>query len=137
MDLSFGNELPKLDVLIVGAGLAGLTAGVKILAKEHSLNMKIIDECGSPGGQLGTQGLRFVNKEQTEMIDLMNQLNVTLRVREETEGGQLERCWDLDRGLMSAAVKFELRRYINMLDLRMKKFSSLRFRLVDIGKTLK
>ncbi|KAM8706361.1 hypothetical protein ACLKA7_010610 [Drosophila subpalustris] len=127
MELSFGNELPKLDVLIVGAGLAGLTSGVKILAKEDSLNLKIIDECGSPGGQLGTQGLRFVNKEQTEMIDLMNQLNVTLRVREEAEGVQLERCWDLDRGLMSAAVKFELRRYIKMLDLRMKKFSSLRF----------
>lgn len=130
MDLPFGNELPQLDVLIVGAGLSGLTSGVKILAKEHSLNLKILDECSKPGGQLGTQGLRFVNKEQTDMINFMSQLNVTLRAREEADGCNLERCWALDRGLMSTPVKFELRRYINMLDLRMKKYSSLRFRLI-------
>ncbi|XP_064550625.1 probable flavin-containing monoamine oxidase A isoform X2 [Drosophila montana] len=105
MDLPFGNELPQIDVLIVGAGLSGLTSAVKILSKEHSLNVKIIDEHSNPGGQLRGEGTRFSDQDDQT----------------------LSRCWELDRGLTSAPAKFELWRYINMLDMRMKKFSSVRY----------
>ncbi|KAH8312751.1 hypothetical protein KR044_012636 [Drosophila immigrans] len=129
MDLQFGNELPDYDVLIVGAGLSGLTSAVKILAKENSLHMKILDENSAPGGQLGTQGVRFVNAEQTELLSFLHQMNVTLRQRTESAGLQLRSCRELDRGLLAKPIKFELGRYIQMLDYRMKKFSSLRFPL--------
>ncbi|KAH8417602.1 hypothetical protein KR222_002430 [Zaprionus bogoriensis] len=125
MDLPFGSEIPKLDVLIVGAGLSGLTSGVKILDKDNSLNMKIIDE-RPPGGLIRGVDKRAVNKEQTEMINFLNQLNVILNKSEVPKDISLKRCWDLDRGLLSIPVKFELQRYIQMLELRMKKFQSLR-----------
>ncbi|XP_034116651.1 putative flavin-containing monoamine oxidase AofH [Drosophila albomicans] len=136
MDLPFGHASPDLDVLIVGAGLSGLTSAVKILAKENSLNMKILDECSTPGGQLGTQGVRFVNSEQTELLTFLNQMNVPLQERIENERMQLKRCRDLDRGVLAMPIKFELTRYINMLDMRMKKFSSLRFPLQKRSMTM-
>ncbi|KAH8381365.1 hypothetical protein KR093_003476 [Drosophila rubida] len=136
MDLPFGNESPDLDVLIVGAGLSGLTSAVKILDKENSLNLKILDECEAPGGQLGTQGIRLVSEGQKELISFLNQLNVPLRQRTESEGIYLRPYRDLDRGFLAAPMKFELRRYVNMLDMRMKKFSSLRFPLVKLHKYL-
>ncbi|KAH8408566.1 hypothetical protein KR215_007709 [Drosophila sulfurigaster] len=136
MDLPFGHASPDLDVLIVGAGLSGLTSAVKILAKENSLNMKILDECSTPGGQLGTQGVRFVNAEQTDLLTFLNQMNVPLQERIENDRMQLKRCRDLDRGVLAMPIKFELSRYINMLDMRMKKFSSLRFPLQKRSMTM-
>ncbi|XP_032597492.1 probable flavin-containing monoamine oxidase A [Drosophila grimshawi] len=126
MDLPFGNDLPELDILIVGAGLAGLTSAIKILSKDSSLNMRIIDENRKPGGQLGSNGSRIVNKEQTELIAFLSQLNVAVRQRN-LNTDQLNRCWELDRGLTSTPASFELWRYIEMLDLRMKKFNGLHF----------
>lgn len=130
MELPFGSETPKLDVLIVGAGLSGLTSGVKLLEKEQSLQLKIIDE-NLPGGLIRGVDKRSVNLEQSEMISFMQQLNVSLIHRDIRKDGSLIRCWDLDRGLLSYLIKFELERYINMIELRMKKFSPQRVQLVE------
>lgn len=137
MDLPFGSETPKLDVLIVGAGLSGLTSGVKLLEKEQSLNLKIIDE-ELPGGLIRGVEKRSVNFEQTEIIRFLNQLNVSLTRHDVPKNGSLLRCWDLDRGLLSSLINFELERYINMIELRMGKFSSQRVQLVDdLGKQVR
>ncbi|EDW16684.1 uncharacterized protein LOC6575207 [Drosophila mojavensis] len=125
MDLPFGNELPELDVLIVGAGLSGLTSAVKILNKVDTLNVKIIEEGSMPGGQLSSEGNRFVQQDQSELIAFLTQLNVAVNERKESDRNEsLNRCWELDRGLTSTLAKFELWRYIHMLDLRMNKFDS-------------
>lgn len=131
MDLPFGNELPELDVLIVGAGLSGLTSAVKILNKVDTLNVKIIEEGSMPGGQLSTEGHRFVQQDQSELIAFLTQLNVAVNERKESDQNEsLNRCWELDRGLTSTLAKFELWRYIHMLDLRMNKFDS-RYKWVE------
>ncbi|XP_023167296.1 uncharacterized protein LOC111597012 isoform X2 [Drosophila hydei] len=125
MDLPFGNELPELDVLIVGAGLSGLTSALKILNKVDTLNVKIIEESPVPGGQLCSEGKRFVKQDQSELMAFLNQQNVTVdEAKEYDKIESLSRCWQLDRGLTSAPAKLELWRYINMLDNRMKKFDS-------------
>lgn len=129
MDLPFGSEIPKLDVLIVGAGLSGLTSGVKLLEKEKSLKFKIIDE-GLPGGLIRGANFRSVGDEQTELISFMNQLNISLHKADVHKDASLNRCWDLDRGPFSAPIKFELGRYINMIELRMDKYRPQRIQLV-------
>lgn len=129
MDLPFGSEIPKLDVLIVGAGLSGLTSGVKLLEKEKSLKFKIID-ADLPGGLIRGANYRSVGDEQTEMISFMNQLNISLNKADVHKDESLNRCWDLDRCSFSAPIKFELGRYINMIELRMDKYRPQRIQLV-------
>ncbi|ALC47006.1 CG13611 [Drosophila busckii] len=126
--MEFGPQVPDLDVLIVGAGLSGLTSGIKILSKEHALNLRIIEESSVPGGQIAMQGVRFVNNEQKELITFMDQLKVPLEQRQLYPDVSLKRCWDIDRGLIGALAKFELYRYIEMLEMRVNKFSSTKFR---------
>ncbi|XP_017105139.2 uncharacterized protein shps [Drosophila bipectinata] len=128
MDLPFGTQTPELDVLIVGAGLSGLTSAVKILAKESSLRLRIIESNETLGGQLGENGVRFIDSEQQDMLSFLNLVHLNPRKRRSDSGG-LKRCWDLDRGITSLPAKFELNRYINMLELRMSKFRSKRFSL--------
>ncbi|EDW80824.1 uncharacterized protein Dwil_GK11738 [Drosophila willistoni] len=137
MDLPFGTQTPELDVLIVGAGLSGLASAVKILSKEQSLKMKIIDENPMPGGQLGESGNRFVNSDQDQMITFLTYVQVLPhRYVPDFSSDSLRRCWDLDRGLTSLPARFELWRYINMLEIRMKKFGSKKFNLRNRGPTM-
>lgn len=127
MDLPFGNQTPELDVLIVGAGLSGLSSAVKILAKESSLRLRIIESNETLGGQLGENGVRFIDSDQQDMLSFLNLVQLNPRQRR-SDSSRLRRCWDLDRGLTSLPAKFELNRYINMLELRMSKFRSKRFK---------
>lgn len=129
MALPFGTQTPELDVLIVGAGLSGLVSALKILSKESSLRLRILEASGVLGGQLGENGIRLVDSEQRDMLSVLASVQLSPR-RRSSEGGRLKRCWDLDRGLTALPAKFELERYINMLDLRMNKFRSKRFKWV-------
>ncbi|XP_034664559.1 putative flavin-containing monoamine oxidase AofH isoform X1 [Drosophila subobscura] len=126
--LPFGTEQPELDVVIVGAGLSGLTSAVKLLAKETTLNIRILDENSHPGGQLGQtgSGFRYVDEEQHDMLAFMNDMQVLPRNRR-CANAELQRCWSLDRGPTAQPAKFELCRYIQMLNLRMGRFRSKKF----------
>ncbi|XP_001358764.3 putative flavin-containing monoamine oxidase AofH [Drosophila pseudoobscura] len=126
--LPFGTEQPELDVVIVGSGLSALTSAVKLLAKETTLHIRILDENSRPGGQLAQNGIRFVDEEQHDMLNFMQDMQLSLQHRH-NENSQLRRCWDLDRGPTAQLAKFELCRYIQMLDLRMGRFRAKRFKL--------
>ncbi|KAH8382652.1 hypothetical protein KR009_004638 [Drosophila setifemur] len=128
MDLQFGTQTPELDILIVGAGLSGLASAVKILSKESSLKMRIIEANGKLGGQLGDNGTKLLDGNQHDMLAFLAIIQHTPR-RRRSDNSRLKRCWDLDQGLTALPAKFELWRYINMLDLRMSKFRSKKFSL--------
>ncbi|EDW98973.1 uncharacterized protein LOC6538746 [Drosophila yakuba] len=128
MDLPFGTQTPELDVLIVGGGLSGLTSALKILAMESTLKVRLIEASDGLGGQMGQNGIRLVDGAQQDMLALLTLVHLSPR-RRRSINGRLRRCWDLDRGLTALPAKFELGRYIEMLDLRMPKFRSKRFNL--------
>ncbi|KAH8247417.1 hypothetical protein KR038_003758 [Drosophila bunnanda] len=128
MALPFGTQTPELDVLIVGAGLSGLTSALKILTKESSLKLRIIEASGVLGGQLGENGIRYLDREQIDMVSILASLEIKPKRRRSDTAG-LSRCWDLDQGLTAVPSKYELERYINMLELRMSKFRSSKFNL--------
>ncbi|KAH8306183.1 hypothetical protein KR018_003616 [Drosophila ironensis] len=128
MDLPFGNQTAELDVLIVGAGLSGLVSAMKILEKESSLRLQVIEAADTLGGQLGVNDIFLVDGDQKEMLDFLNVVHQNTRPRRSDSLG-LRRCWDLDRGLTAMPAKFELWRYVNMLEMRMSKFRSKRFNL--------
>lgn len=76
-----------VDVLVVGAGLAGLSAAVKI--KENGLSYAVLEASERAGGKVYTefsedgkrfyeQGAQFVNKDMTEMIDLIRESGMDL-----------------------------------------------------------
>ncbi|KAH8293804.1 hypothetical protein KR054_004771 [Drosophila jambulina] len=123
MALPYGPQSPDIDVLIVGAGLSGLASALKILTIESSMKLRIIEASDELGGQLGENGVRFVDREQLEMLSVLASVEMMPR-RRSRNSGSLSRCWDLDQGLTSVPAKFELERYINMLELRMSKFRS-------------
>nr|XP_016944488.2 uncharacterized protein LOC108020645 isoform X1 [Drosophila suzukii] len=128
MDLPFGTQIPELDVLIVGAGLSGLASALKILSMESTLKVRIIEASGVLGGQLGQNNTRLVDAAQQDMLSFLTLIQLSPR-RRRYDNGRMRRCWDLDRGLTALPAKFELGRYIEMLDLRMSKFRSKRFNL--------
>ncbi|XP_017084001.1 uncharacterized protein LOC108116571 [Drosophila eugracilis] len=128
MDLPFGTLTPDLDVLIVGAGLSGLASALKILSMESTLKVRIIESSGCLGGQLGQDSIRFVDAAQQDMLAFLTLIQMSPR-RRRHDNSRLRRCWDLDRGFTALPAKFELGRYIEMLDLRMSKFRSKRFNL--------
>nr|XP_044251575.1 uncharacterized protein LOC108065679 [Drosophila takahashii] len=135
MDLPFGTQTPELDVLIVGAGLSGLASALKILSMESTLKVRIIEASGVLGGQLGQNGTRLVDGAQQDMLSFLTLIQLSPR-RRRYDNGRLRRCWDLDRGLTALPAKFELRRYIEMLDMRMSKFRSKRFKWVEVNQSI-
>nr|BBB86910.1 CG13611 [Drosophila melanogaster] len=128
MDLPFGTQTPELDVLIVGGGLSGLASALKILAMESTLKVRMIEASDALGGLMGQNSTRLVDAAQQDMLALLTLIHLSPR-RRRSISGSLRRCWDLDRGLTAMPAKFELGRYIDMLDLRMPKFRSKRFNL--------
>jgi len=136
MDLPFGTQTPELDVLIVGAGLSGLASALKILSMESTLKVRIIEASGFLGGQLGQNNTRLVDAAQQDMLSFLTLIQLSPR-RRRYDNGRMRRCWDLDRGLTALPAKFELGRYIEMLDLRMSKFRSKRFKCVEVNHHIK
>lgn len=135
MDLPFGTQTPELDVLIVGGGLSGLASALKILAMESTLKVRMIEASDALGGLMGQNSTRLVDAAQQDMLALLTLIHLSPR-RRRSISGSLRRCWDLDRGLTAMPAKFELGRYIEMLDLRMPKFRSKRFKWVGVLKNL-
>lgn len=81
------NKNQPVDVLVVGAGLAGLSAAVKV--KEEGLSFVTLEASERAGGKVYTefsedgkrfyeQGAQFVNKDMSEMISLIKESGMAI-----------------------------------------------------------
>ncbi|XP_055904925.1 probable flavin-containing monoamine oxidase A [Eupeodes corollae] len=115
------------DVLIIGAGLSGLTSAYKILKKEPSLTIKILEANNTIGGQIATSksneelGGRKLTADQTHIYNLLTEFEVHMK-RHLPISKNLKRSWSLDIGNFAFIAKLELQRYMNHLDLRSQLF---------------
>lgn len=126
---------PKLDVIVVGAGLSGLVSAYRLLEKEPSLRIRVLEASNSVGGSLqqntqGEIGAKWFEKSQTHIYQLLQHLGVPMQQRS-LVGSTLRRCWELDQSVSSNLAKYELQRYINELELKTAFFKPGRFRFVS------
>ncbi|XP_053954553.1 putative flavin-containing monoamine oxidase AofH [Anastrepha ludens] len=122
---------PKVDVLVVGAGISGLVTAYRLLEKDPSLRIRILEADVVIGGNLlqsplGEIGAKWLEESQTHMHQLLHRLGVSTRQRtivDET----LPRCWELDESVSANLAKYELQRYIKELQLKTPFFKPGRF----------
>ncbi|XP_067632807.1 uncharacterized protein shps [Eurosta solidaginis] len=120
----------KLDVIIVGAGVSGLVTAYRLLEKDPSLQIKILEASDVIGGNLlqipvGEIGAKWLERSQTHMYKLLQRLEVPMQQRT-IKDSKLQRCWELDQGISSNLAKYELQRYINELQLKTPFFKPCR-----------
>lgn len=113
------------DVIIIGAGLSGLTSALQIFEKENTMQIKILEATNTIGGRinqtrLGEIGGRWIAEGHYHVYTLLQHLQVPLHHRRVMSPICSKRCWDIDMGIFSAFVKFELSRYIYELDIRVQ-----------------
>ncbi|WP_368645764.1 flavin monoamine oxidase family protein [Alkalibacterium putridalgicola] len=88
------NQVSEYDVIIVGAGLAGLSAA-KVLHEEGKSYM-ILEATERPGGKVYSKtsedtsryfelGAQFINKKMTEIVKLIEETGMTLTRNEGTQ----------------------------------------------------
>lgn len=120
------EEQNKIDILIVGAGLSGLTSALKIIQKEPSLRIRILESTNRIGGQLknsslGEIGAKWITEDQCHIYRLLNTLEVPIHKRN-IVSSQLKIYRQLDQDWFSSLAKYELKHYINELELKMDFF---------------
>ncbi|KAI9584725.1 probable flavin-containing monoamine oxidase A [Glossina fuscipes] len=116
----------KVDVLIVGAGLSGLTAALRLQQKDPTLKMRVLEAMNFIGGEvttthLGEVGAKWFTSDQIHIFDLLRNLNIPM-TRRVTMAAELETCSEIDEKRLSSLIHFELNRYITELDLRWQFF---------------
>ncbi|XP_055853392.1 probable flavin-containing monoamine oxidase A isoform X2 [Episyrphus balteatus] len=115
------------DVIIIGAGLSGLTTAYKILQKEPSLRLKILEANDTIGGQIasskldGELGAKLLKADQAHIYNLFTDLGIHM-LRRRPISRNLKRSWAIDSGPFAFIAKFELQRYMNDLDLQSQLF---------------
>lgn len=117
---------PKVDVIVVGAGISGLTTAMRLQQRQPSLNIKILEATNAIGGQItstqmGELGAKWLTEDQYHVYYLMQYFKIPIYKRVVIDK-KLKRCWELDRGIFGSLAKFELNRYINELQLKMDSF---------------
>lgn len=115
--------IKEYDIIIVGGGLSGLISLYKIKQKISTLNVILFEASENIGGQLqntelGEIGAKWIIKEQYHIFNLCNNLDVTLSKKLFLEDNRYSRCWDIDKGIFSFICKFEIKRFINDIDLK-------------------
>lgn len=120
------RRLNKVDVLIIGGGISGLTTALKLIQKEPTLQVRILEADHRVGGQIGRTsigeiGAKWITEDQCHIYRLLNQLKIPLHKRT-IISPQLKEYREIDKGILSSLAKYELVRYINELDLRMEYF---------------
>uniref|UniRef100_A0A1B0FL80 Amine oxidase n=1 Tax=Glossina morsitans morsitans TaxID=37546 RepID=A0A1B0FL80_GLOMM len=116
----------KVDVLIVGAGLSGLTAALRLQQRDPTLKMRVLEALNFIGGQvtttqLGEVGAKWFTPDQKHMFELLRNLNIPM-TRRVTMAAELATCSEIDEKRLSSLIHFELNRYITELDLRWQFF---------------
>ncbi|XP_011192942.1 putative flavin-containing monoamine oxidase AofH [Zeugodacus cucurbitae] len=121
----------KIDVIIVGAGISGLVAAYRLLEKEPSLQIRILEASDNIGGSLqqisqGEIGAKWFEASQAHVYQLLQRMEIPLQQRSIVDAA-LPRCWELDQGVSSNLANYELQRYINELQLKSPFFRPGRF----------
>lgn len=119
----------RIDVLIIGAGLSGLTSAMKIKEKEPSLKIRILEASNKMGGQLrqvslGEIGAKWISEDQCHIYRLLKTLNVKMHKRNFLSP-QLKSYEFLDEGVFSRLAKYEIDRYINELELKLEFYKTV------------
>lgn len=123
------NEEPpveKVDVLIVGAGISGLTSALKILSADPTIYVRVLETSNSLGGDikshnLGELGAKWYTEDQYHMHRLYRSLNLVAS-RRVILAPHLPPCYEINRGMFASLAKFELNRYINELEMKTELF---------------
>ncbi|XP_059218746.1 amine oxidase [flavin-containing] isoform X2 [Stomoxys calcitrans] len=115
----------KCNILIIGAGLSGLTSALSLSEKETGLSVNIMEATQTIGGQmrsssLGEIGAKWITEDQCHIYRLLRRLNVPISKRNSV-AVRLKRCWEIDKGIFSSLVKYELERYIGELEVNIGK----------------
>jgi monoamine oxidase len=77
------NETVEYDVIIIGAGLSGLVTAYKILKKEPTLKVIILEATDRIGGQIystrsGELGAQWIQSDHIHIQNLCQELNFKL-----------------------------------------------------------
>lgn len=112
---------PEIDVIIIGGGISGLVAAYKILKKESTLRVLILEQNNRIGGQILSNdddelGAKWFNENQYHIVNLCSELNIRL-IRKHVLSENLIRLWDIDQDLFAPLAKFELHRFLKYIDL--------------------
>lgn len=135
------------DVVIVGAGLAGLVAAYELQRKAPALHWCIVEATDRIGGKLhqppvsddstddapspldGEPGARWVSAEQTHIVQLCADLGVELAPIG-TSDDPSARVWDLDQSVWAIISHCEVQRFMAYIDELAGDYSTNR-RLAD------
>lgn len=117
------------DIVVVGAGLAGLVAASELLRKAPALACCIIEAQPRWGGQIqsageplmGEVGARWISNGQPHIARLCRELGVELvPLQSGGEEGAAADCagrdWDIDGGPWSEWCRYELDRFMRYVD---------------------
>lgn len=118
--MDFEGPEPDIDLLIIGAGLSGLTTAYQVLKKEPSLKVLVLDAAKETGGQIAASNLiepdmQWITDDQRHIINLCSELNVKFETRDEVDP-KLRRAWEIDRGSSAYLATIEFERFINYLE---------------------
>nr|XP_014096519.1 putative flavin-containing monoamine oxidase AofH [Bactrocera oleae] len=121
----------RIDVIIVGAGISGLVTAYRLLEKEPSLQIRILEASDTIGGSLqqtpqGEIGAKWFEESQAHVYQLLQRMEIPLHQRSIVDT-TLPRCWELDQTVSSNLAKYELQRYINELQIKAPFFRPGRF----------
>lgn len=125
VDYDDPNE-KRVDVLIVGAGISGLTSAYHLLRRDPSIYVCVLESSNSLGGQisssnLGEMGAKWYTEDQHHIHSLCKSFGLQGK-RRMILAPHMKSCRDIDRGIFAFLAKFELKRYINELDLKSELF---------------
>lgn len=118
----------KSNIIIVGAGISGLTSALRIRQRSPDLEVTILEASNQAGGQLrathlGEIGAKWLTEDQCHIYRLLKFLEVPTRKRS-VLGPHLRAYWEIDDGFWGKLAKYELMRYIRELDLEMDYFKT-------------
>lgn len=121
------------DVVIVGAGLAGLVVADELRRKAPALDWCIVEATDRIGGKRheareihsnaadglplwGEPGGRWVSAEHTHIVQLCRDLRIQLGSLDSAGDPAAARDWDIDRGAWAALARWEVQRFLAYID---------------------
>lgn len=116
----------KVDVLIIGAGLSGLTSALKLQQNVPSLKVRILESSNNVGGQLKATGLgeigaKWITEDQSHIYRLLTELKIPIHKRI-IMSSELKSYREMDEGIFARLAKYELLCYIRELELKTEYF---------------
>lgn len=138
---SSSSSVPAYDVVIVGAGLAGLVTGYELRRRTPTLSWCIVERAAHFGGPanrsaarwplLGDAAVGWFSADQQLLLELCGELaelssmpavaddaeqRTTSMLFGDAAALAAHRDWDIDRGAHAALVHCELRRFVAWMD---------------------